>query len=217
MTATILGIIILVVIILLIAGINSADGQISSAPKRSSVSTVQNIDFPNPETASPKLVLKALDRYDTDVIKQIYQQLKSLNVELPPDVQTAFEAKIAGRYFYTIHYEGLNLQNFQEAKYRLKALPEQYYFELKGVHIPARKRILNDCVTFDEVELKKDPKNEYDPNAIKVTCGNRLIGYVPAEETEKVHEIIANHHFAFIYRKTRSSEDYIEVDIILYF
>lgn len=50
-----------------------------------------------------------------------------------------------------------------------------------------------DIENWGKIDLIPEPDNEYDPNAIKVVHEEfGMLGYVPADETEKVKEIIKN-------------------------
>ena len=79
------------------------------------------------------------------------------------------------------------------ADYLDKAIPEsksiestvstRYSFEVAGVHYrreSARRCSVNQCV-----RLKRDPRNEYDGNAIEVYCGSH-IGFVPRDLARRI-------------------------------
>lgn len=91
----------------------------------------------------------------------------------------------------------------QEAK-RLKcqaeydAVAEEYksYYsmdiEVKGIF--ARSRLAKETVPvlniYDEIKLRKEPKNQYDPCAVKVMHERIHLGYVPAEDSQFITNLI---------------------------
>lgn len=46
------------------------------------------------------------------------------------------------------------------------------------------------------ISLEPDPGNEYDPNAIKVVADGVLIGFVPAERTKRIRNIVEARRYA---------------------
>ena len=68
-------------------------------------------------------------------------------------------------------------------------------------------------VDFAFVSLIPDPDNEYDRNAIKVMHRNTLLGFVPKENTDTVHKILAGPYdvtaevYAGPYKTVRENED----------
>lgn len=64
---------------------------------------------------------------------------------------------------------------------------DEYYYEYGSVFI-----------TSNDIKLKEEPDNPYDPNAIMVLLDNKHIGYVPRIITNKVLPIIKNEHGYYI-------------------
>lgn len=58
---------------------------------------------------------------------------------------------------------------------------DEYYYEYGSVFI-----------TSNDIKLKEEPDNPYDPNAIMVLLDNKHIGYVPRIITNKVSPILKN-------------------------
>lgn len=209
-------IIILVIIVIIMFSVGSSE---LSEKKYSNqaIQETKQIQFPNPETANPKDVHKAFLRYSKDELKQIYTGLKKQGVNIPSALDNDFQDYLNGKYLFSIHYDNLNLEEFQRKKYSLKDFQNRYVFDLRGVQFGRRKKILEDWLTYDEVELKPEPTNDFDENAIKVLAGHRLIGYVPREETAEVKEIMKSVYFAFIYMKSSDQEGFVTADIIIHY
>ena len=51
----------------------------------------------------------------------------------------------------------------------------------------------------DEIRLRKEPDNPYDPFAVKVLCDRKHLGYVPAELSKEVTELI-NKKMIYIFK-----------------
>lgn len=52
--------------------------------------------------------------------------------------------------------------------------------------IPHRSPDLSLVNLSDEVQLRPDPTNEFDPSAIQVHVGSQFLGFVPREQTEVI-------------------------------
>lgn len=65
-------------------------------------------------------------------------------------------------------------------------------FEVKGVFYrsKAAKEMIPILDVHDEIRLRKEPDNPYDPFAVKVLCDRKHLGYVPAELSKEVTELI---------------------------
>lgn len=84
----------------------------------------------------------------------------------------------------------------QEAIY--KSIAEEYRncasmdIEVKGIF--ARSARAKDLVPIlnvnDEIKLRPEPTNPYDPYAVKVMCDRIHLGYVPAEDSKLITELI---------------------------
>jgi hypothetical protein len=207
-------IIILAIVLFIIIGssIKNSGGQTTPIGQ-----TKLNLDVPNPETANPKKVIHFISNYDKDVVQQVYNQFKGLNIRIPKNLESIFKEKIdKGYIFKEDHYWRTSIEDFQNEHEKLSSFSKTHSFELKGVHVTTYKNHLKDCIIFDMVTLKKDPNNKYDKNAIKVIAGDRLIGHVDADETETVHKILNKEHKAFI-SDILDLDGYIDVTIKLYY
>jgi len=64
--------------------------------------------------------------------------------------------------------------------------------QAKNIHIAGinfqrgAKEILEGLAEGSELELKPEPENHYDSNAVQVLSGGVLVGYVPRDWSEKV-------------------------------
>lgn len=176
-----------------------------------------NLDVPNPETANPKKVIHFISNYEVDVVKQVYKQLKDLNIRIPINLDKIFKEKIdKGYIFREEYYWGTSIEDFQNIHENLYKYKDTFRFELKGLHITSYKKRLKDCIIYDKVTLNKEPHNKYDKNAIKVVANSGLIGYVPAEETEKVHQLLEREHKVFI-EDISDIDGYIDATIKIYY
>lgn len=54
--------------------------------------------------------------------------------------------------------------------------------------IPHRKPDLSQVNVEDKVQLKPEPDNKFDPNAIRVFHGETFLGYIPKTETATVRQ-----------------------------
>lgn len=80
----------------------------------------------------------------------------------------------------------------------LKSIADEYkaYFsmdiEVKGIYY--RSKLAKETIPFlnvhDEIKLRKEPKNEYDPYAVKVMYDRIHLGYVPADVSKRITELI---------------------------
>ncbi|MGV0927174.1 HIRAN domain-containing protein [Empedobacter sp. ULE_I145] len=90
-----------------------------------------------------------------------------------------------------------------------------YTFDLTGVHINSRKNyIISNCEIGDEVFLYPEPNNEFDHNAIVVRHNNKIIGYVPANETSFIKDYINSEYFAVI-TFVDNFNDFLDVSITI--
>ena len=177
----------------------------------------QNMNVPNPETANPKDVIRFISIQERDIVKQVYNQLKGLGVNIPANLDSLFQEKIKKGYFFLEDgYWRTSIENYQKGKEQLDSFAETYSFELKGVHINAYKNHLKNCIIYEQVMLKKEPHNQYDKNAIKVVVGSKMIGRVPIEETLMVHNILEKDYKAFI-ESISNNDDFLDVSIIVYY
>ncbi len=73
------------------------------------------------------------------------------------------------------------------------------FFDIAGCFVKNRKtHLLNNCFVGNEVKLVPEPNNKYDSNAIRIRCNGKLIGYIKADETDVVHNILDNDYYAYI-------------------
>ncbi|HVZ95413.1 MAG TPA: HIRAN domain-containing protein [Chitinophagaceae bacterium] len=91
-----------------------------------------------------------------------------------------------------------------------------FYFALKGLQIPERKRNLSECKVRDAIILKEEPSNEYDHNAIQVFHGQKLLGYVERDKTLEVKNLMDGNYTAEI-SMIVDMNGFIEVTIGVYY
>ena len=95
--------------------------------------------------------------------------------------------------------------------------PDLYRTKIAGINL--RHNIDDLDGTYFSASLVPEPKNEYDPNAVKVFNADdgRHLGYIPADETDIVREW-TNNHFPYPCRAhVERWEDYDEYkDTIVY-
>src|SRR5690606_14631747 len=102
-----------------------------------------------------------------------------------------------------------------EKKERSSSYQNSEYFDVAGAFVKHRKsHLLNHCFVGDEIELIPEPKNPHDPDAIKVRCNGKLIGYVPRTDTDWVHKAIKGDYYAeLIYKDTDGYSVDAEIEI----
>ncbi|MBS1754595.1 MAG: hypothetical protein JST34_11175 [Bacteroidetes bacterium] len=207
----------IIIIAILLVFVFASSSKKTSGHASSSGQRQVNMDVPNPETANPKKVIHFISNYDKDVVQQVYNQFKGLNIHIPQNLDNIFREKIAKGYiFKEDYYWQTSIEDFQIEHENLNNFSKTHSFDLKGVHVSTYKKNLKDCILFEMVTLKKDPNNKYDKNAIRVIAGNRLIGHVDADETETVHEIMTREHKAFI-SDILDLDGYLDVTIKIYY
>ncbi|GEJ41400.1 hypothetical protein FPN185_contig00011-0040 [Flavobacterium psychrophilum] len=115
-------------------------------------------------------------------------------------------------------------ENLSDARIRLAEIQEENrikianfenesIFEVTGVHIATRKkRIKKTCVLGDQVIVYAEPENKFDPNAIVIENHEGILGYIKADDTEEVHDIIKVEHYAYI-SEIDDYDDYLTLHI----
>ena len=70
--------------------------------------------------------------------------------------------------------------------------PDLYHTKIAGINF--RRGIKNLAGVYFDAILVAEPKNKYDPNAIKIlhATDNRHIGYIPSDETDAVRKWVNN-------------------------
>ena len=100
----------------------------------------------------------------------------------------------------------------QTIEYNLKDYPNEYVFNVKGVHLEHYLyAVLNCCKVHDIVTLVPEPNNTYDSNAVKVECSGWQIGYVPQYETDEVYDILKKDYIAYV--EKCETAGYIKVSV----
>jgi len=204
-------------IVLIVCIAYSSGGNNNKIPFTNIQSQSVELSVPNPETANPKDVVRFILSRDSDVVRQIYHQLKQKGIIIPEQLDKLFHDKInCSLLYYRPIYWGFDIKEYQMEKENLSQYSDQYYFGIKGLQVKSYQKKLEDCVVYDQVTLKKEPHNKYDPNAIKVVSPSGLIGYVPRDETDEVKSIIDKSHKAFIFRIT-DIDGFIDSDVVIYY
>ncbi|MBX9886703.1 MAG: hypothetical protein K2Y30_02060 [Flavobacteriaceae bacterium] len=92
-----------------------------------------------------------------------------------------------------------NLPTRKEIDFNLRDYDGHYSFDVKGVHLQDYLYpVLNYCQKLDLITLISEPDNHYDKHAIKVMNSGWHIGYVPADETTEVKDILNKEYLAYI-------------------
>lgn len=66
------------------------------------------------------------------------------------------------------------------------SLSKKQFIEENGFDNDVPKYYFDGC----DVSIELDPENKYDPHAVKVLLNDQLVGYIPAEDSEHVSEIM---------------------------
>lgn len=167
----------------------------SAKPLERSNTKSYTVDFPNPEVASPKDVLEAIDNLAPFEVSQIERFLESQGLNYD-DYKSAFRDKLMNR-FNKAKYSYLldSGEKFSNKTDKENVL----HFDVAGCFVKGRKsHLLNNCSIGDEVTLVPEPKNKFDSNAIRIRCNGKLIGYIRADETDIVHDILENDYYAYL-------------------
>ena len=61
-----------------------------------------------------------------------------------------------------------------------------YDFDVAGSHLPERQKAVLSVSPPQSVELRREPDNPYDANAVAVFVGDAQLGYVPASEASAI-------------------------------
>lgn len=178
---------------------------------------IVDIDVPNPENSNPKSVIEFIDGFGHETIKQVYNQLISLNKKIPPKLDAAFKEKIENGFLIKENYLwNISIENRKIIEDDLEEFPNKHSFELKGLQENKYREKLKGCIIYEEVYLESEPQNKFDQNAVKVECLEGIIGYVPANETNQVKEIMEKDYKAYIENVERDL-NFITVYIVLHY
>lgn len=177
-----------------------------------------DIELPNPEKSNPKDVIEFINDYQSIVIEEVYKKLKSLDNKIPPKLDAAFKDKIQNGAIIKENYLwNMSIEYRKIIQDDLEIFKNKYSFELKGLQENKYREKLKDCIIYDEVYIKLEPKNKFDKNAIKVESLDGIIGYVPASETYEVKNIIENNEYKVYIENIESDMDFISTQIIIYY
>jgi hypothetical protein len=100
----------------------------------------------------------------------------------------------------------------KQIEYNLSDYPREYKFSVAGVHLPKYTyAVFNICKVHDLVTLIPEPNNKYDSSAIIVNVSGYEIGYVPADETGIVHDILSKDNICYV--ESKNILGYVNVDI----
>ena len=209
-------IILIGILVLFVIMMNSGNNQ-NNSNQNSNKSFEAEIEVPNPENSNPKNVIEFIDHYDSNVIEPVYNQLISLNKNIPPLIDSAFRDKIKNHYLTKeIYLWNLSIENRKIIEDELENYPNKYKFELKGLQESKYVEKLKSNIIYDEVWLYEEPNNKFDKNAIKVENIIGTIGYVPRDETYDLKEILEKEFKAYI-NKIQRQESYLFAEIIIYY
>jgi hypothetical protein len=176
-----------------------------------------NLNIPNPETGDPKDLIRFIDSHNSDIIKQVYQQLIQLKYNIPFTIDLAFRDKITMGYIAKEEYLWMTtLYDYQQEKEKLSTYSKTYDFEIKGLQVPAYRTRLKECIIYEMLWFKKDPKNQYDKNAIQIIANSGLLGFVPKEDTALIYQFIDEDHKAFLSSAIANGE-YVDASVAVYY
>ncbi|HMM02028.1 MULTISPECIES: HIRAN domain-containing protein [unclassified Dysgonomonas] len=120
------------------------------------------------------------------------------------ELHNYYEAKKRNELSYKKHLEDIytkELSRLENKRLRLDLLREStnnefdiLFFELAGLYYRSvrAKKIANELEAGDFLELKREPSNQFDSNAVKVLHNGIHIGYVPIENSEEVSNNLKN-------------------------
>lgn len=70
---------------------------------------------------------------------------------------------------------------------------ELFYLAVAGVKFHQLSNIKDKVKPGDIVTLEREPNNPYDPNAIKISIYDTIVGYIPKRWTEIVGSVMEDH------------------------
>ncbi len=172
------------------------------------------VTAPDPERCQDKTMIDYIDKTPGVVLEQVFKKYVAAGKVIKPLYLDAFRSRMNGARFDKFHYYTL-CEGYVADSWNPKGKYENIeYITLAGVHVPARKtHIRLFCSDGDLVELLPEPKNKFDPDAIRVRRNGRLIGYIPADDCEMVHGIINGDYCASISSITEEEDGYLDVEI----
>ncbi len=103
------------------------------------------------------------------------------------------------------------------------SLDKKYQFELKGITFTNAYEMLkyNEIVEFDQLTMKIEPNNAYDPNAVALFFKKEKVGYVDQDKAKGAKKLVEQgfnicyiHNIKEIYND-KSQKDMYFVDITL--
>ena len=125
--------------------------------------------------SKPKNVILFISALEEFVITKI---LAEINKETTP------------RWISIILQEKIELQENFDQKYQ-----NVFSSSIKGIHIEENLKVLQNLKILEELHLEFEPENSFDENAIKICFHQEKIGYVSANETDKVRKIINEENY----------------------
>lgn len=169
------------------------------------------ITFPNPENVSAKEVLEAIENLAPFQVPEVERGLDSQNIDYNK-YKGAFKDKLMNRFNKAKYSHLLD----STEKFSNKTDKENIIFlDLAGCFVRNRRfHLLNTCFLDDEVKLSPEPNNKFDSEAIRVHCNGKLIGYIKADETHLVRDILDEKYFAYL-TYIDSDENYISAEIAI--
>ena len=143
---------------------------------------------------------KVLTVYDSNVESepepepQKPRPLTDAEIEALRQAREAFDWKTESAILDRMYLEPL--PELDAAGYWTNLYPDIYHTKIAGINYCRGIRDLAG-VYFDAL-LIPEPKNKYDPNAIKIVHkeSGRKLGYIPADETDDVRQFV-NNNFPF--------------------
>jgi len=141
--------------------------------------------------------------YEPEQEQQKPRPLTDAEIEALRQAREAFDWKTESAILDRA-YNG-NLPEHDAAGFWTNLYPDIYHTKIAGINFCRGIRDLAG-VYFDAL-LIPEPKNKYDPNAIKIIHkeSGRKLGYIPAEETGNVRQFVSN---AFPYQCRAHVDEY---------
>lgn len=180
-----------------------------------------DIDVPDPTIASPEKFLDFIEKTPTEYLWQVHQQLDDRGKLKDIVLASAINAKSVKNDFNKSKYLKI-IKKIQSNNYIIDEteIPSDYKFcwsfKIAGAFISHRKEyIIFELNEGSELQMKPEPYNTYDKNAIAIFHNKQHIGYVPAIDCNVVRDEMRYKHILkvadIVYK-----DDFIDVLVYLY-
>lgn len=133
--------------------------------------------------------------------KKRLKENNNIDIKNSIKVETINRNATSNKNTYTFRVAGITYEGREETIKEIvndwkECNPEDLYFGMKNKEIADEYENIYEVDVYDwcDIELIPEPDNKHDPNAIKVVSDFGMLGYIPANETKKIKEIIEKEH-----------------------